>query len=204
MEKYIEELKTMIPKALDDKADATVQGDQWTACLECVQEMANAWEILNGKNLVWVPGHYEAKTPTDDTTQIGPPLSYPYYHLCYFDKDGCYDENINAELVYNADLCVSPGNIGLTAIHVLMFGCPAISNDDFSHQMPEFEAIQEGKTGTFFEMDNINDLSAKIDAWFMTNGNKRDEIRLNCFKEIDEQWNPYFQIEVLKKQLQHD
>ena len=92
MEEYIEELKTMIPKALYDKADDTVQGDQWTVCLECVQEMANAWEILNGENLVWVPGHWEAKTFTDDTTQIGPPLSYPYYHLCYYDKNGCFDE----------------------------------------------------------------------------------------------------------------
>ena len=97
MEKYIEELKTMIPKALYDKADDTVQGDQWTACLECVQEMANAWEILNGENLVWVPGHYEAKTPTDDTIQIGPPLSYPYYLLCHFDKDGCYYEEFGKE-----------------------------------------------------------------------------------------------------------
>ena len=57
MEKYIEELKAKIPKALYDKADDTVQGDQWTVCLECVQEMANAWEILNGENLVWVTGH---------------------------------------------------------------------------------------------------------------------------------------------------
>ena len=97
MKEYIEELKTMIPKALYDKADDTAQGDQWTVCLECVQEMANAWEILNGENLVWVPGHYEAKTPTDDTIQIGPPLSYPYYHLCYFDKDGCYDEEFGKE-----------------------------------------------------------------------------------------------------------
>ena len=97
MEKYIEELKTMIPKALYDKADDTVQGDQWTVCLECVQEMANAWEILNGENLVWVPGHYETKTSTDDTIQIGPPFSYPYYHLCYFDKDGCYYEEFGKE-----------------------------------------------------------------------------------------------------------
>lgn len=97
MEKYIEELKTMIPKALYDKADDTVQGDQWTACLECVQEMANAWEILNGENLVWVPGHYETKTFADDTTRIGPPLSYPYYHLCYYDKDGCFDEEFGKE-----------------------------------------------------------------------------------------------------------
>ena len=97
MEKYIEELKAKIPRALYDKADDTVQGDQWTACLECVQEMANAWEEVNGENLVWVPGHYETKTSTDDTIQIGPPLSYPYYHLRYFDKDGCYDEEFGKE-----------------------------------------------------------------------------------------------------------
>ena len=97
---YIEELKTMIPKALYDKADDTVQGDQWTACLECVQEMGNAWEELNGKNLVWVPGHYEVKTSADDTTQIGPPLPYPYYHLCYYDKNGCYDEEFGKNSLF--------------------------------------------------------------------------------------------------------
>lgn len=97
MEKYIEELKTMIPKALYGKADDTVRGDQWTTCLECVQEMANAWEILNGENLVWVPGHYETKTSTDDTTRIGPLLSYPYYQLCYYDKNGCCCEEFGKE-----------------------------------------------------------------------------------------------------------
>lgn len=97
MEKYIEELKTMIPKALYDKASDTVHGDQWTACLECVQEMANAWEEVNGENLVWVPGHYETKTSTDNTTQSASPLPYPYYHLCYYDKNGCYDEEFGKE-----------------------------------------------------------------------------------------------------------
>ena len=28
---------------------------------ECITEMANAWEEVNGENLVWVPGHYERK-----------------------------------------------------------------------------------------------------------------------------------------------
>ena len=40
---------------------------------------------------------FRSKTSTDDTIQIGPPLSYPYYHLCYFDKDGCYDEEFGKE-----------------------------------------------------------------------------------------------------------
>lgn len=101
MEKYIEELKAKIPEALYDNISEKLAADQccsiWQYCLECVQEMADAWEEVNGENLVWVPGHYEAKTSTDDTTQIGPPLSYPYYHLCYYDKDSCYDEEFGKE-----------------------------------------------------------------------------------------------------------
>lgn len=116
----------------------------------------------------------------------------------------CYDEKELSNLIYNADLCVAPGNIGLTAIHSMVFGTPCITHNKFPYQMPEFEAIQEGVTGSFFTMDNISDIAEKIDRWFSANGNKREEIRQNCFKEIDEQWNPYFQIEVLKKQLQHD
>lgn len=29
--------------------------------LNCFTEMADAWEEVNGENLVWVPGHYEKK-----------------------------------------------------------------------------------------------------------------------------------------------
>lgn len=101
MEKYIEELKAKIPEALYDNISEKLAADQcysiWQYCLECVQEMADAWEEVNGENLVWVPGHYEAKTSTDDTTQSAPPLSYPYYHLCYYDKNGCYDEEFGKE-----------------------------------------------------------------------------------------------------------
>lgn len=113
----------------------------------------------------------------------------------------CYDEIINAELVYNADLCVSPGNIGLTSIHVLMFGCPAISNDDFSHQMPEFEAIKEYKTGLFFQRDNQGSLNESISKWFSQKDYNRDRIRNNCYKEIDSNWNTDYQMRIINKIL---
>ncbi|MBO7521924.1 MAG: glycosyltransferase, partial [Opitutales bacterium] len=51
----------------------------------------------------------------------------------------CYDERKNAEIVFNADLGISPGNVGLMAIHCLTFGCPVITHDNFALQMPEFE-----------------------------------------------------------------
>lgn len=113
----------------------------------------------------------------------------------------CYDEKQNAELIYNADLCVSPGNVGLTAMHALVFGCPVITHNCFKWQMPEFEAIQAGVTGDFFEMDNVDALSDCISRWFAEKSSVRDEVRKACFNEIDTQWNPYFQMEVIKKNL---
>lgn len=113
----------------------------------------------------------------------------------------CYDEKTNAELIYNADLCAAPGNIGLTAMHVLMFGCPAISHNDFAWQMPEFEAIKVGETGDFFERNNVDSLAATISKWFAEKKDKRGEVRQACYKEIDTNWNPYYQMEVIKKNL---
>jgi glycosyltransferase involved in cell wall biosynthesis len=113
----------------------------------------------------------------------------------------CYDEAQNAELVYNADLCVAPGNIGLTAMHVLMFGCPALTHGDFKWQMPEFESIQEGKTGSFFERGNVNSLASKINEWFSAASYDRNSIREACYKEIDEKWNLHVQLRILKEHI---
>ena len=116
----------------------------------------------------------------------------------------CYDEKTNAEMIFNADLCVSPGNIGLTAMHALIFGCPAITNNDFNHQMPEFEAIQEGKTGSFFKAGDSEALAECISSWFSKHEKDREAVRQACYKEIDEKWNPHVQIEIFKKVLLHD
>lgn len=111
----------------------------------------------------------------------------------------CYDERKNAEYFYNADLCVSPGNAGLTAIHSLMYGCPVITNDDFNHQMPEFEAIQKGRTGDFFLNDDIESLAKTITNWFRSSSSNRELLRQKCYAEIDAKWNTSNQMEIFKK-----
>lgn len=113
----------------------------------------------------------------------------------------CYDEMENAELIYNADLCVSPGNVGLTAIHSLMFGTPVITHNNFPYQMPEFEAIHPGVTGDFFEMGNVESLSDCIKDWFVLHRLDREKIRQYCYNEIDAYWNPYYQLKALKQHL---
>ncbi len=113
----------------------------------------------------------------------------------------CYDEAVNASLIYNADICVSPGNVGLTAIHSMTFGTPVITHNNFPWQMPEFEAITEGTTGAFFDYGSASSLADAIEKWLAGNSSRRDEIRRACFAEIDSSWTPRFQIGVIRANL---
>ena len=113
----------------------------------------------------------------------------------------CYDEALNAELIYNADLCVSPGNIGLTAIHVLTYGTPALTHGNFKHQGPEFEAIQPQVTGDFYEYGSVKSLADWIQAWLGTNANDREQVRQACYEAIDSAWTPEYQFNVIKEHL---
>ena len=113
----------------------------------------------------------------------------------------CYEESELGNLIYNADLCVAPGNVGLTAMHTMVFGTPVLTHNDFAYQMPEFEAIKPLKTGIFFERNNVDDLADKINEWFVVNGKNRDAIVKNCMDEIDSNWNPEAQVKTFKEVL---
>lgn len=114
---------------------------------------------------------------------------------------GCYDDTKNAQLIYDADLCVAPGNVGLTAMHTMVFGCPVLTHDDFTLQMPEFEAITPEKTGAFFRYGDVKSLADAISTWFKSHGDEREQIREWCYQEIDNNWTPKYQIKVLKSVL---
>jgi glycosyltransferase involved in cell wall biosynthesis len=116
----------------------------------------------------------------------------------------CYDDKTLGQLFYNAAVCVSPGNVGLTAIHSLSFGCPVITHDDFCHQMPEFEAITPGATGDFYHYGDINDLAAKIATWVSKTPEERQATREAAFNEIDRKWNVHYQINIIKKVINEE
>lgn len=109
----------------------------------------------------------------------------------------CYDEEILAKYIYHATLCVSPGNVGLTAIHSLSFGTPVCTHKNFLNQMPEVGIIEDEKTGVFFEENNLESLKEVIKNW-LKKSKSRESIRKNCFKAIDSFYNPYYQIEIIK------
>lgn len=110
----------------------------------------------------------------------------------------CYDEEIIAKYISLSDLCVSPGNVGLTAIHSLSFGTPIASHNNFYNQGPEVETIIDGFNGFYFKENDINDLKNKIEHWLMQDID-RSEIRERCYEVIDQYYNPYYQISVFKR-----
>ncbi|MCK7575647.1 MAG: glycosyltransferase [Chromatiales bacterium] len=65
----------------------------------------------------------------------------------------CYDETVLGPLIMMSDICVSPGEVGLTCIHAMAYGTPVITHDDFNHQGPECEAIIPGETGDFLKKE---------------------------------------------------
>lgn len=121
----------------------------------------------------------------------------------YFNFYGaCYDELELSKLISSADICVSPGEVGLTAMTSLGYGTPVISHNDFNFQMPEYEAIIPGLNGDLFERGSVSDLSEKIKKWILNNqSSSRQEIRLKCFKIIDEKYNPVVQSEIINSIL---
>lgn len=112
----------------------------------------------------------------------------------------CYNDEELSSLLYNVDLCVSPGNVGLTALHAMSYGTPVLSHNDFESQMPEYETVLPGKTGELYEKGNFDDFCAKIESW-LTSGIDRAIIRDNCYDMINGKWNSNHQLSVLNKIL---
>ena len=80
--------------------------------------------------------------------------------VCFYGS--CHEERELARLFHCSDVCVAPGEIGLTTMHALAYGVPCITHSNDMKQMPEFEAVISGRTGELFEDGNVEDLARAI------------------------------------------
>lgn len=104
-----------------------------------------------------------------------------------------YDESITAKLIMTADVCVSPGNVGLTAMHSMGVGTPVITHDNFNNQMPEAECIIHGVTGYLFKENDIDSLADIIRL-----GNYKNlSMKRSCIDIIEKYYNPRNQYEII-------
>lgn len=111
-----------------------------------------------------------------------------------------HDESKIARYLSHADLCVSPGNIGLAAIHSLTYGTPVGTHNDMTHQMPEAEVIIDGYNGFLFNKGSVEDLRKKIEDWLKKDIDD-EQLYLQCIEEIDKYYNPKYQLSVFKRLL---
>ena len=115
--------------------------------------------------------------------------------VCFYGPS--YNEIINAKLIMIAECCVSPGNVGLTAIHSLSLGTPVITHNNMCNQGPEADAVIPGITGMLFEENNIQNLSEVIDNFILNK--KKLSMEPKCIKEVEIYWNPIKQTSVFDK-----
>ena len=100
-----------------------------------------------------------------------------------------------------ADVSVVPGDIGLSAIHSLTYGTPVVTHNDFTTHKPEFEAIKDGKSGSFYNSGSVADLIEKIRFWSMGD---HDEVFHNCRGVISKYYNAEYQKKIIDKVLEED
>ena len=110
-----------------------------------------------------------------------------------------YNEESNYKLIASSDCCVSPGEVGLTAMHSLMYGTPVISHNDMDSQMPEVEAIVPTYNGYLYEKDKIEDLCKKIKKLIALKTALGDQLSKNCYEIMDKRYNPSNQLEIILK-----
>ena len=78
------------------------------------------------------------------------------------------------------------------------YGTPVITHNNMVKQGPESEAIIPDETGALFQENDVDSLAETIKIWLTKFSNKREIVRQNCYKIIDEKYNPHQQIKIMK------
>jgi len=120
-------------------------------------------------------------------------------HVCFL--GAVFDEGVNSYCLMNSDLCVTPGEVGLTCIHSLSYGTPVISHNNLNVQMPEVEAIIPGITGDLYDYGSLESLSDSIHHWLTKYPIKNDDGLQNCYGVIDKKYNPIVQSQIFDSVL---
>ena len=87
------------------------------------------------------------------------------------------NEDAISEVANTCQAFVYPGEVGLSLIHAMAYGLPAIVHDSNNFHMPEIAAFRNGLTGMSFEHGSVRSLSDAIAAMLA------DEDRLLRFSD---------------------
>ena len=115
----------------------------------------------------------------------------------------CYDENKLSRIISASDLCVVPGEVGLVAMHSLVYGTPLLTCENTRGMHgPEVETIIEGQTGRFFRDDDMLDLSEKL-AQMLFPVPCKQKMAKACMEMIDKCYTPRYQEQVILEAIEY-
>ena len=114
-----------------------------------------------------------------------------------------YDEKLIADIANQCRLFVYPGMVGLSLIHAMSYGLPAVVHGDYNYHMPEIAAFKNGSTGISFlrnspeslyrvlrefmyDLDSLNSMSSNSLSVVRQSYNSRDmaERLISAISEI--------------------
>ena len=107
-----------------------------------------------------------------------------------------YDETSLAQQIMAVDCIASPGKVGLTAMHALAYGTPVVTHSDLDRQMPEVEAIIEGRSGAFFEYGSVLSLQNALAQVLEFQGDRAAR-RVACRASLEGRFTPQDQVRLI-------
>lgn len=114
-----------------------------------------------------------------------------------------YEEEHLGRLFLGACAVLSPGKVGLLAMHALAYGTPVITHGDLDNQMPEVEAIVPGQTGAFFERNDAVALAAKMKDFMVSEALSigMEEARKRAIEAIEKSYTANAQLSLITQAL---
>jgi glycosyltransferase involved in cell wall biosynthesis len=109
-----------------------------------------------------------------------------------------YNESELSELIMSCDMCISPGEIGLTAMHSLGYGVPVVTHSNCNTQMPEFEAVIDGYTGKLFIDGDFESMVDSVKSMIL---NPIPKVKENCISVIENKYTPQAQLKLIESAL---
>jgi glycosyltransferase involved in cell wall biosynthesis len=93
-----------------------------------------------------------------------------------------------AKIANRCKFFLYPGAVGLSLIHAMAYGLPALVHEQRDKHMPEIAAFKRGKTGLVFKYNNMHSLVFKIKKMLSNNLNN-DLFSQNAIRILDTNYN---------------
>lgn len=98
------------------------------------------------------------------------------------------DEVEISKIANNCKVFLYPGEVGLSLIHAMAYGLPAIVHNDKRYHMPEIAAFTKNVTGTDFKMNDVDSLCQSL-SLILSNNNKLNYYSKKSYDIIEKNFN---------------